>query len=99
MIYVGNQTLAYPFGWRNDKWLHNVLDIPSGRPGFDQMAKGCSPKECKNQTPTENRIDYYNYNYDYADYMDRRYRQNEAYQARQRTIQTLPPKQVWLILS
>ena len=24
---MGNQTQAYPFGWRNDRWLQNVLPV------------------------------------------------------------------------
>ena len=64
MIYVGNQTVAYPFGWRNDKWLQNVLDIPTGKPIFDQKAQGCSPKECK--ATNQNRME--DINNDWNDY-------------------------------
>ena len=64
MIYVGNQTIAYPFGWRNDKWLQNVLDIPTGKPVLDQQAQGCSPNECKDQTTVQSRMKDYGNDYD-----------------------------------
>ena len=50
VIYLGNQTLAYPFGWRNDRWLQNVLEPQYGEVSFNQIPSGCSPKGCKNQT-------------------------------------------------
>ena len=50
VIYLGNQTLAYPFGWRSDRWLQNVLEPQYGDVGFNQQAIGCSPKGCGNQT-------------------------------------------------
>lgn len=69
MIYVGNQTIAYPFGWRNDKWLHNVLEIPTGEPILDQQAKGCEPTKdnqgCKGEATHKNRKT--DSNDDYAD--------------------------------
>ena len=41
MIYFGNQTLAYPFGWRNDRWLLNVVDQEYGDPLHDRQPHGC----------------------------------------------------------
>ena len=29
-IYLGEQSLAHPYGWRNDRWLHNVQDLLRG---------------------------------------------------------------------
>ena len=27
---MGDQQVAYPYGWRNDKWLHNVQELIDG---------------------------------------------------------------------
>ena len=29
-IFMGNLTLAHPFGWRNDRWLQNVGKLQMG---------------------------------------------------------------------
>jgi len=29
-IYMGEQNVAHPFGWRNDRWLHNVQNVTEG---------------------------------------------------------------------
>lgn len=52
VIYLGNQTLAYPFGWRNDRWLRNVVKLQHGKPLIDQQVNGCSPKGCPDQDVT-----------------------------------------------
>ena len=41
MIYFGNQTLAYPFGWRSDRWLLNVVDQQYGGHLHDRQPLGC----------------------------------------------------------
>ena len=47
MIYIGNQTLAYPYGWRNDRWLQNVVELPVGEIGIGQAPLPCQPgKSC-----------------------------------------------------
>ena len=52
VIYLGNQTLAYPFGWRNDRWLRNVVELQHGKPLIDQQVNGCSPKGCPDRGAT-----------------------------------------------
>ena len=37
---MGNITLAYPYGWRNDKWNRNVIERQTGRLGVDNVPKG-----------------------------------------------------------
>ena len=27
---MGEQNVAHPFGWRNDRWLHNVQNVTEG---------------------------------------------------------------------
>ena len=55
MIYIGNQTLAYPYGWRNDRWLQNVVELPVGEIGIGQAPLPCQPgKSCsKKEMPTK----------------------------------------------
>ena len=105
MIYVGNQTIAYPFGWRNDKWLHNVLEIPTGEPILDQQPHGCEPTKdnqgCKSEAKHENRKKDYN-----DDYSDVQFWRDHAPQTgyvkeerKKKVVATPPKKEVSTFLS